>query len=40
MGLPWSLPRLVGAAKARDLSFLAEKFTADEALEMGLVARV
>ena len=40
MGLPWSLPRLVGAAKARDLSFLAEKFTADEAHEMGLVARV
>ncbi len=40
MGLPWSLPRLVGAAKARDLSFLAEKFTADEAREMGLVSRV
>jgi 2-(1,2-epoxy-1,2-dihydrophenyl)acetyl-CoA isomerase len=40
MGLPWSLPRLVGAAKARDLSFLAEKFTADDAHEMGLVARV
>jgi 2-(1,2-epoxy-1,2-dihydrophenyl)acetyl-CoA isomerase len=40
MGLPWSLPRLVGAAKARDLSFLAEKFTADEAHAMGLVARV
>lgn len=40
MGLPWSLPRIVGAAKARDLSFLAEKFTADEAQSMGLVARV
>jgi len=40
MGLPWSLPRLVGAAKARDLSFLVEKFTADEAHAMGLVARV
>lgn len=40
MGLPWSLPRLVGAARARELSLLAEKFTADEAREMGLVARV
>ena len=40
MGIPWSLPRLVGAAKARELSFLCEKFDADAALEMGLVARV
>ena len=28
MALPWSLPRLVGAAKARELSFLCEKFSA------------
>jgi 2-(1,2-epoxy-1,2-dihydrophenyl)acetyl-CoA isomerase len=40
MGLPWSLPRLVGAAKARELSFFSEKFTAADALAMGLVARV
>ncbi len=40
MGLPWSLPRLVGAAKARELSFLSEKFDAETALAMGLVARV
>jgi 2-(1,2-epoxy-1,2-dihydrophenyl)acetyl-CoA isomerase len=40
MGLPWTLPRLVGAAKARELSFLPGKFGADEALQLGLVARV
>lgn len=40
MGLPWTLPRLVGAAKARELSFLVEKFSADEAHRIGLVARV
>lgn len=40
MALPWLLPRLVGAAKARELSFLPSKVTADEALRIGLVARV
>ena len=40
MGLPWSLPRLVAAAKARELSFFTEKFSAEEARQMGLVARV
>lgn len=40
MGLPWSLPRLIGAAKARELSFLPGRFGADEALRLGLVARV
>ena len=40
MGLPWSLPRLVGASKARELSFLSEKFSAKEAQRIGLVARV
>jgi len=40
MGLPWSLPRLVGAAKARELSLICEKFDAQTALTMGLVARV
>jgi 2-(1,2-epoxy-1,2-dihydrophenyl)acetyl-CoA isomerase len=29
MGLPWSLPRLVGAAKARELSFFSEKFSSE-----------
>ncbi len=40
MGIPWSLPRLIGAAKARELSFLCDKFNADQAHRMGLVARV
>jgi 2-(1,2-epoxy-1,2-dihydrophenyl)acetyl-CoA isomerase len=40
MGVPWSLPRLVGAAKARELSFFTQKFSADDAQHMGLVARV
>jgi 2-(1,2-epoxy-1,2-dihydrophenyl)acetyl-CoA isomerase len=40
MGVPWSLPRLVGASKARELSFFTEKFSADEAHRIGLVARV
>jgi 2-(1,2-epoxy-1,2-dihydrophenyl)acetyl-CoA isomerase len=40
MGLPWSLPRLVGAARARELSFFSEKFSASEAHRIGLVARV
>ncbi len=40
MGLPWSLPRLVGGAKARELSFFSEKFDAEEARRIGLVARV
>jgi 2-(1,2-epoxy-1,2-dihydrophenyl)acetyl-CoA isomerase len=40
MGLPWSLPRLVGATKARELCFFPEKFTADDALASGLVLKV
>ncbi len=40
MALPWTLPRLVGASKARELSYLADKFGADEAQRIGLVARV
>ncbi len=37
MGLPWTLPRLVGAGVARDLSLFPRKLTADEALAIGLV---
>ena len=40
MAGPWTLPRLIGAARARDLYFLPEKFRAGEALAMGLVTRV
>ena len=40
MALPWSLPRLLGAAKARELMFVPDKFGAEEAQRIGLVARV
>jgi 2-(1,2-epoxy-1,2-dihydrophenyl)acetyl-CoA isomerase len=40
MGLPWSLPRIIGSAKARDLLFLRGKFDAEEALGVGLVSAV
>jgi 2-(1,2-epoxy-1,2-dihydrophenyl)acetyl-CoA isomerase len=40
MAIPWSLPRIVGAARARDLSFLPRRIDAAEALQIGLVARV
>jgi 2-(1,2-epoxy-1,2-dihydrophenyl)acetyl-CoA isomerase len=40
MAGPWTLPRIVGSAKARELYFLAGKFSAAEALRIGLVARV
>lgn len=40
MGGPWTLPRIVGPAKARELYFLPGKFGADEALRIGLVSKV
>ena len=40
MGLPWTLSRVVGAARARELMFLRGKFSAEEALSYGLVSSV
>jgi 2-(1,2-epoxy-1,2-dihydrophenyl)acetyl-CoA isomerase len=40
MGLVWSLVRLVGAARARELLFFPEKILAEDALAMGLVTRL
>jgi 2-(1,2-epoxy-1,2-dihydrophenyl)acetyl-CoA isomerase len=40
MGLVWSLVRIVGGARARELLFFSEKLTAGDALELGLVTRV
>jgi 2-(1,2-epoxy-1,2-dihydrophenyl)acetyl-CoA isomerase len=39
-GVSWTLPRLVGQARATALALLAEPITADSALEMGLVNAV
>jgi 2-(1,2-epoxy-1,2-dihydrophenyl)acetyl-CoA isomerase len=40
MAGPWTLPRIVGGAKARELYFFPNKFGAAEALRIGLVSRV
>ncbi len=40
MGGPWTLGRLVGPARARELYFLPDKFNAEEALRIGMVSRV
>jgi 2-(1,2-epoxy-1,2-dihydrophenyl)acetyl-CoA isomerase len=40
MGLPWSLTKIVGSARARELMFLSEIIDADEALRLGLVNKV
>jgi 2-(1,2-epoxy-1,2-dihydrophenyl)acetyl-CoA isomerase len=40
MGLVWSLQRLVGGSRARELLFFPEKIGADEALALGLVTRI
>lgn len=39
-GSTWLLPRLIGLARARELSLLSEKLSADKAVEWGLVNRV
>jgi len=39
-GSTWLLPRLVGVARAKELSLLAEKLAAEKALEWGLINRV
>jgi 2-(1,2-epoxy-1,2-dihydrophenyl)acetyl-CoA isomerase len=39
MGGPWTLPRILGAGKARELYFLPGKFDAAEALRIGLVSQ-
>ncbi|MDP3173848.1 MAG: enoyl-CoA hydratase/isomerase family protein [Phenylobacterium sp.] len=40
MAGPWTLSRIVGAGRARDLYFFPRKFGAQEALDMGMVTRV
>lgn len=40
MGLPWFLPRLLGAAKARELCFMPGKWDAHEAQRIGFVSKV
>jgi 2-(1,2-epoxy-1,2-dihydrophenyl)acetyl-CoA isomerase len=39
-GSTWLLPRLVGLARARELSLLTERLSADQALAWGLINRV
>ncbi len=39
-GMTWTLPRLVGTAKALEIAWLGEPITADQALAFGLVNRV
>jgi 2-(1,2-epoxy-1,2-dihydrophenyl)acetyl-CoA isomerase len=38
--VPWSLERIVGGARMRELLFLRGKFDAQRALEIGLVSEV
>ena len=39
MGGPWLLPRIIGATKARELFFMSQRFSADEAERIGLVLK-
>ncbi|MGK2742065.1 enoyl-CoA hydratase/isomerase family protein [Tepidicaulis sp. LMO-SS28] len=40
MGVPWFLPRIIGAGHARDLSFFPRKVSGEEARALGLVNRL
>jgi 2-(1,2-epoxy-1,2-dihydrophenyl)acetyl-CoA isomerase len=40
MGVPWTLPRIVGAGRARDLSFFPRKLAAADAQQIGLFNQV
>lgn len=40
MGVPWTLPRIIGAGRARDLSLLPRKLPASDAFELGLLNRL
>ena len=40
MGVPWTLPRIVGSGRARDLSLFPRKVLAAEALDLGLLNRL
>ncbi len=40
MGLAWSLDRIVGGAKAREMLMFPDRFGAEEALRWGLVTRL
>ncbi|HKQ44445.1 MAG TPA: enoyl-CoA hydratase-related protein [Rhizomicrobium sp.] len=39
-GMTWLLPRLIGLARARELALLADRLSAEKALEWGLINRV
>jgi 2-(1,2-epoxy-1,2-dihydrophenyl)acetyl-CoA isomerase len=40
MGLIWSLTRIVGGARAREMLFFPEKLSGEQALELGFVTRL
>lgn len=40
MGLAWSLNRVLGGARARELLLMPERFGADDALAIGLVSKI
>lgn len=40
MGLAWSLSRIVGGARARELLFFPERITVQQALNFGLITRL
>lgn len=40
MGVPWTLPRIIGAGRARDLSLFPRKLRAADAFQIGLLNRL